>query len=131
MFPVHECTYYYKQPFILDFYIYFFQHCFICRRISDFSVSEAAGIKPRRGSFRRTQLSSAEELYWPARLHRMYPVPAYVDWRACTATKLTGLADYKARLKLPPQDCCDFGNSSICIYSMNLVHFKRLKKISH
>jgi hypothetical protein len=28
--------------------------------------------------------------------------PMYVDWRACTATPLTGLADYKVRLKLPP-----------------------------
>ncbi len=33
----------------------------------------------------------------------MDTVPAYVDWRACTATQLSGVADYKVRLKLPPQ----------------------------
>jgi hypothetical protein len=34
----------------------------------------------------------------------MDTVPAYVAWRwAGTATPLSGLADYKARLKLPPQ----------------------------
>jgi hypothetical protein len=31
----------------------------------------------------------------------MDTVPAYVDWRACTATS-AGLADKKVRLKLPP-----------------------------
>jgi hypothetical protein len=30
----------------------------------------------------------AELLYWPARLHRMDTVPAFVDWRAGTATPL-------------------------------------------
>jgi hypothetical protein len=30
----------------------------------------------------------------------MYTVPAYVDWRACTATPLAGIADYKVHLKL-------------------------------
>ncbi len=33
----------------------------------------------------------------------MDTVPAYVDWRACTATQLSGVADYQVRLKLPPQ----------------------------
>jgi hypothetical protein len=32
----------------------------------------------------------------------MDTVPANVDWRACTATPLSGLADYMVRLKLLP-----------------------------
>ncbi len=31
----------------------------------------------------------------------MDTVPAYVDWRACTAILLSGLADFKVRPKLP------------------------------
>jgi hypothetical protein len=35
---------------------------------------------------------SARSAERPARLHRMDTVPAYVDWRACTATLLSGLS---------------------------------------
>ncbi len=34
----------------------------------------------------------------------MDTILAYVDWRACTATPLSGLADYKVLLKLPPRN---------------------------
>jgi hypothetical protein len=35
---------------------------------------------------------SSHTVYRPARLHRMKTVPAYVDWRACTATPLSGVS---------------------------------------
>ncbi len=37
----------------------------------------------------------------PARLHRMDTVPAYVDWRACTATPLSGVSWLKGSSKTP------------------------------
>jgi hypothetical protein len=41
----------------------------------------------------RSQLSPLSGVagYRPARLHRMDTVPAYVDWRAGTATPMSGL----------------------------------------
>ncbi len=33
----------------------------------------------------------------------MDTVPAYVDWRACTATPLSGVSRLKVSLKLPPR----------------------------
>ncbi len=42
----------------------------------------------------------------PARLHRMDTVPAFVDWRACTATQLSGVSSSKTPAtgmgKVPP-----------------------------
>ena len=35
---------------------------------------------------------SSHTVYWPARLHRMDTVTANLDWRACTATPLSGVS---------------------------------------
>ena len=60
----------------------------------------------------------------------MDTVPAYVDWRACTATPLSGLADYKIRLKLPPLNP---GISKIeLVYSVQYTYlFTNISVYSH
>ncbi len=61
-------------------------------QVSDLEVPRAGA-----GSFRRTLYSAKpaqrSSHTGPPTRHRMDTVPAYVDWRACTATPLSGLTE--------------------------------------